>query len=210
MDGSRLENGAIGAAIAFKADGSWTKEGSYLGNNKEVFDAEVWAICRALETLNSRNEENTSYTVFSDAQAAISRVLHDQVGPGQTLAIRAITTATSILERGNTIALRWTPSHMSAEGNEQADEEARRAAEERENRVSSQYLGRRAWLISRESPPKPDRRQPWSGSALDVAENEDTILQRVARCGRASIGPGRSWPAGSSSYCQDTRQWQTT
>ena len=69
-DGSRLENRAVGAAVAYRRGGSWKTEGVYLGKNKEVFDAEVYAIGRALEVLNERDEENRQYTVFSDSQAA--------------------------------------------------------------------------------------------------------------------------------------------
>ena len=139
-DGSRLENEAVGAAVAFKEKGDWKREGTYLGRNKEVFDAEVFAIGRALEVLNDRGEESTRYTIFSDSQAALSRVQHDRTGPGQALAIRAINTAKSLVDRGNTITLRWTPSHEGIEGNERADEMAKRAAEEREGVASPRFL----------------------------------------------------------------------
>ena len=139
-DGSRLENEAVGAAVAFKQEGGWKTEGTYLGKNKEVFDAEVFAIGRALEILNERNEENRQYTIFSDAQAATSRVQHDSMGPGQALAVSAIATAESISDRGITVTIRWAPSHENVEGNEQADRTARRAAEESEGRASPLYL----------------------------------------------------------------------
>ena len=102
--------------MAFKWEGSWRKRGTYLGGNKEVSDAEVYDICQALETLNDRNEEDVRYTVFTDSQAALSRVQHDRTGPGQAMAIRAITTAKTMTERGNTITLRWTlPMQASRE-----------------------------------------------------------------------------------------------
>lgn len=37
-------------------DEGWTGRGFHLGTNKEVFDAEVFAVLRALKTLNERNE----------------------------------------------------------------------------------------------------------------------------------------------------------
>ena len=139
-DGSRLENKAVEAAAAYRRGGSWKTEGTYLGKNKEVFDAEIFAIGRALEVLNERNEEDKRYTVFSDSQAAISRVQHDHTGPGQALAIRAIATAEYLRSRGNTVTLRWTPSHEGIGGNELADRTAKRAAEELEGRTSADYL----------------------------------------------------------------------
>ena len=73
-DGSRLGSGRVGAAVAFWARGSWARGGTYLGSNKEVFGAEVIAILRAVRLLSERNESGRSYTIFSDSQAAISRV----------------------------------------------------------------------------------------------------------------------------------------
>ena len=139
-DGSRLEDKRVGAAVAFKGDGGWRQRKIYLGRNKEVFDAEIFAIGRALEVLNEREEEGREYTIFSDSQAALSRILHDRTGPGQALAIRAITTAREVTGRGNTLSLRWTPSHEGIEGNEQADRAAKEAAEERGERADPGYL----------------------------------------------------------------------
>ena len=111
-----------------------------MGKNKEVFDAEVFAVGQALQVLNRRGEEGREYTIFSDSQAALTRVQHDRTGPGQGLAIEAITTARAITDRGNKISLRWTPSHEGIEGNEVADSMAKRAAEEREGRAEPGYL----------------------------------------------------------------------
>ena len=55
-DGSRLEDGAVGAALAFKRRDRLVGKGTYLGKNKEVFDAEVFAILQALNLLNNREE----------------------------------------------------------------------------------------------------------------------------------------------------------
>ena len=48
-DGSRLENGRVGAAaVGLDASGTWKSKISALGDNKEVFDAEFWGIYLAL------------------------------------------------------------------------------------------------------------------------------------------------------------------
>ena len=48
-DGSRLEDGRTGsAAVCRNAAGIWTAKRSALGDNKEVFDAELWGIHLAL------------------------------------------------------------------------------------------------------------------------------------------------------------------
>ena len=141
-DGSRLDDKRVGAAVAFRGRGGWEQEGTYLGKNKEVFDAEVFAIGQALRVLDERGEDGQRYTIFSDSssQAVLSRIQHDRTGPGQTLAIEAIRVAEAVTSRGNRICLRWTPSHEGIEGNERADRMARRAAEEREGRAEPGYL----------------------------------------------------------------------
>ena len=139
-DGSRLESGAVGAAVAFKEEGIWKGQGTYLGKNKEVFDAEVFATGQAIRTFSDRNEENRRYTIFSDSQAALNRVQHDRTGPGQAVAIQAIAMTQALTDRGNTLALRWTPSHAGIEGNDQADKRAKRAAEGLEGRAEHAYL----------------------------------------------------------------------
>ena len=126
--------------MALRKGGNWKEKGIYLGRNKEVFDAEVFAIGQALEELNGREEWDKRYTIFSDSQAALSRVQHDRTGPDQALAIRAIATAEAIAQRGNTIVVRWTPSHEGITGNERADRMAKRAAEGREGEAGQEYL----------------------------------------------------------------------
>ena len=139
-DGSRLENKRVGAAIAFRREGSWKEQGVYLGRNKEVFDAELFAIGQALEELNSRGERDKRYTIFSDSQAAISRIQHDRTGPGQTLAIRAIASTEAIVMRGNMVTIRWVASHAGITGNELADRTAKLAAEGRMEEAGQEYL----------------------------------------------------------------------
>ena len=53
--------------MAFWRDGEWVRRGTYLGKNKEVFDAEVFVIMRAVRLLNARNESGRDCTIFSDA-----------------------------------------------------------------------------------------------------------------------------------------------
>ena len=127
-DGSRLEDGGVGAAWVWRQDGEWKGEGIFLGTNKEVFDAEVYAIHRAVELLNERGEAGQSYTVFSDSQAAIFQVQHEECGPAQALARAAVESSYELRARDNEITIRWTPSHQGANGNERADALARAAA----------------------------------------------------------------------------------
>ena len=118
----------------------WVKRGTCPGKNKEVFDAEAFATMRATRLLNERGERGRSYTVFSDSQAAISRVQHDMCGPAQALAKRVIATVDSPVSRDNTLTIRWTPAHEGVEGKEQADRTAKKPAEGEGERVEQAYL----------------------------------------------------------------------
>ena len=59
-----------------------------LGKGKEVFDAELYGACMALEVAQTLQQEGP-VTVLLDSQAAISRLSHLELGPGQALAARA-------------------------------------------------------------------------------------------------------------------------
>ena len=50
-DGSRLDSGSVGAACTWRTPGG---RRFHLGNNKEVFDAEVYAIHQALSAMDQR------------------------------------------------------------------------------------------------------------------------------------------------------------
>ena len=88
--------------------------------NKEVFDAEVFAVLQAVKLLSERNEEGQDYTVLSDSQAAVDRIQHSGCGPAQALARAAIEWSYELRQRGNSVTVRWTPAHAGVEGNEHA------------------------------------------------------------------------------------------
>ena len=110
-DGSRMENGQVGAAEVWWEAGRWRGTDTFLGTNKEVFDAEAFAILQALRLIDARGECGREYTDFSDSQAAVARVRHTDCGPAQALASAAVDYSYQISARGNSISLRWTPAH---------------------------------------------------------------------------------------------------
>ena len=139
-DGSIFSGGEMGAAIAFWTGKGWVKRGTYLGKNKEVFDAEAFAILQGVKLLNERAEAGRHYILFSYSQAAISRIRHDRCGPVQALAKAVITTVVELAKRDNTLCIRWTPAHRVVEGNDQADQTAKSGAEGKEERAEHAYL----------------------------------------------------------------------
>jgi ribonuclease HI len=163
-DGSRLENGSVGAAVCWiepanphpepwqgqsgrmyypiASEEQWSGTSWHLGKNKEVFDAELFALYRAVLRFNERKEKDSNYTVFVDSQGALRRCCGDYIGSGQCWA-RAICLITDeMMDRGCTLTARWVPSHVGVEGNEQADQMAKTAAasEIYGDRISRQFL----------------------------------------------------------------------
>ena len=82
-DGSRQEDGAVGAACVLRSpEGGWTGRRFQLGRNKEVFDADVFAVWQTLRALEQRSERDREYTIFVDSTSAITRAQDDARGPG--------------------------------------------------------------------------------------------------------------------------------
>ena len=51
----------------------------HLGNNKEVFDAEIYDILRALKIVDQGQESGHRCAIFADSTAAINRVRTDAI-----------------------------------------------------------------------------------------------------------------------------------
>ena len=69
-----------------REDGSWTGRRFHLGANKDVFDAEVFAIYQALKAF----EAGHRFAILADSQAAIQRIRTDAAGPGQGQPLRFV------------------------------------------------------------------------------------------------------------------------
>ena len=108
----------MGAAYVWRSPGGWTGCRFHLGNNKEVFDAEVFAIYQALCVFEQRQESSHGYTIFADSTSAIDRVRTDVIGPGQRFAVAAMEVCDRVLARQNTVTIRWIPAHIGIQGNE--------------------------------------------------------------------------------------------
>jgi len=105
-----------------------------MGYYQEACDAECAAIAGALAVAAGRAERHklARVRIFTNAQAAIARMTHDEPGPGQTNAIQA-RQAIAILRKQEPaveIEINWCPAHKGIPGNEVADKWAKLAASE--------------------------------------------------------------------------------
>ena len=127
-DGSRQETGEVGAACVWETPGGWTGCRYHLGSNKEVFDAEVFAVYRALRVIEQGRERGRHHTIFVDSTSAITRVRDGGLGPGQRFAVAAIEVCSRAIANDNSVTIQWVPAHSGATGNEVADRYAKGAA----------------------------------------------------------------------------------
>lgn len=79
-DGSEDRVGRVGAAICWreKSLDSWKEKSFFLGKNKEIIDAELWAISEALDIAVKKpnNTTNAPVTIFCDSQEALRAIEH--------------------------------------------------------------------------------------------------------------------------------------
>ena len=129
-DGSFLEMKA-GAGIYIYRNGIVVKLAALVGTQCEVFDAELSAIHLALtritkELLTNTNKRTRTVWLFSDSQAAIRRLQHNQPGPGHQTAT-AIHTIINHLHSNFQIHtyINWVPGHTEVDGNKIADKLAK-------------------------------------------------------------------------------------
>ena len=136
-DGSRSDDGSVGAASVCKHQDSWIAFRCHLGTGRmEVYDAELWAIGLALrESVRKRERLQTNgvtkIAVFSDSQAVIRRTEHLEPGPGQHLARWISQCARNLHKAGMEKEIHWVPGLTGIPGNAEADRQANLAQEGR-------------------------------------------------------------------------------
>ena len=114
--------------IEYRGEGGLVAEAWTLKGRASAYDAELSALVRAIELCIPQAAPGVSFRIFTDFQAAMSRLLDDRPGSGQLTAVRGIIGATRIHQQGADISIYWVPGHAGIIGNEIADQWAGDAA----------------------------------------------------------------------------------
>ena len=110
----------------------------HMGFFQEAYDAECAAIAHALAVAAERSKRRKlgRVRIFTIAQAAVTRMTHDEPGTGQTYTLQAKkpTAALREWEPSVEIEIRWCPAHKGLPGNDVADGWAKQADSEPDDR----------------------------------------------------------------------------
>ena len=120
------------AAICYQKRNQWKQKSLFLGKNKEILDAELWAISEALDTAirETSNANNTPITIFCDSQKALTTIRHPPSHKeNRFLRVYIYYKPKKLQSNGHVVACRWVPGHADLVGNEKADLAARNRAE---------------------------------------------------------------------------------
>jgi len=129
-DGARKEDEWVGCAVVWEEEGRWIKRRVHLGQQREAFDAEMYAMSEAMKIADemAKKKEVTRVMVFTDSQPTSRRIQSDEPEPGQVLALRTINWTDALARKKIHVEYRWVPAHKGIERNEEADQQATKAA----------------------------------------------------------------------------------
>jgi len=121
-DGSKMERG-VGAGVY--SDTLGVAESYRLPGKSSIFQAEVLAILKACEIANTNPHTGRQVAIATDSQAAIRALV------SSTVSSKLVNECRDKLEgagANHRITLLWVPGHRDIEGNEKADELAKRGS----------------------------------------------------------------------------------
>ena len=117
-DGSKMVSG-VGCAVIHE-------DCSYVGrlsNNASIFTAELTAIVKSLELINTL--PNRNFTIYSDSNSALMTI--NQYNSQHPIVQRIQEWLYKLSARYKSVSFCWVPAHVGIPGNELADDEAKSA-----------------------------------------------------------------------------------
>ena len=123
-DGSNMNNNS-GLGIHLRVTKSPHKDFfEYLGKSTSVFQAEITAITRACQKMIELKYERI--VIRSDSQAALQAIKSTTV---QSAIVKECIHSLNLLGEKNKVILQWIKAHVGHEGNEAADQNAKKGSE---------------------------------------------------------------------------------
>ena len=125
-DGSRLDTGNVGAAVILrdKSLNKWRETSVFLGKNKEILDAELWAIAIALEAATRETGVNfgAPITVFTDSREALATIQQSFPRTGSPY-LRGLIyqRALDLKNNGRSVPIGWIRGHVGLAGHDRGD-----------------------------------------------------------------------------------------
>jgi ribonuclease HI len=95
----------------------WKTHKIHLGNNKEIFDAELFAIAEALKLANRQligNKQTNTIQIYTDSSAALWRMQDTNPGPGQGITKTIVEREQILRHAGWKIEYHWCPDILKS------------------------------------------------------------------------------------------------